>query len=88
MVAVAYIEWGINFISKLNGMFAIALFDIDIQKIILTRDKLGIKPLYYTIYRKELIFSSEIKAILKAGVKKRAKLQSVKGVLNYSNYHW
>ncbi len=65
----AYKEWDKNFIHKLRGMFAFAIYDRQKQKILLYRDKIGVKPLYYAFYKNNFIFSSEIKAILKSGVK-------------------
>lgn len=60
----AYLHWGKNFIHKLRGMFAIALWDVQKDLIYLYRDRIGIKPLYYTIHNHKLYFASEIKAIL------------------------
>ncbi len=60
----AYMEWGKESIHKFNGMFAFALFDKEKKELCLARDRYGIKPLYYTISGKTLIFGSEIKAIL------------------------
>jgi len=59
-----YEEKGENFVHDLNGMFALALWDQRLQKLILARDRLGIKPLYYTQSKQRLLFSSEIKALL------------------------
>ena len=59
-----YEKWGINFIQKLNGMFAIVLWDTINNFLFLIRDRIGIKPLYYTFFEKKIIFASEIKAIL------------------------
>jgi len=61
----SYEEWGIDFVTKLNGMFAFALWDGIGKKLFLVRDRLGIRPLHYTIDGNRLIFSSEAKAILK-----------------------
>lgn len=56
--------YGIRFIEKLNGMFAIAAFKTDTKELFLFRDRFGIKPLYYWFNGKTLCFSSEIKAII------------------------
>jgi asparagine synthase (glutamine-hydrolysing) len=55
---------GINCIKDFNGMFAFCLFDKANQKAYLVRDRMGIKPLYYTHINDEIIFGSEVKAIL------------------------
>ncbi len=60
-----YEKYGPAGFAKLNGMFAISLYDIKKQKIYLIRDHFGIKPLYYFIFKHQLIYASEIKAILK-----------------------
>lgn len=60
-----YEEYGDKCASHLRGMFAFALWDERKQRLVLARDRLGIKPLYYTITNKTLFFASEIKAFLK-----------------------
>ncbi len=59
-----YDRFGIDFIHKLNGMYAIALYDKSADSLFLIRDRLGIKPLYYARFRDEIAFSSELKSIL------------------------
>jgi asparagine synthase (glutamine-hydrolysing) len=64
VIAHAYEEYGDAFISKLRGMFAFALWDQTFQKLLLARDHIGVKPLYYTTADGSLLFGSEIKALL------------------------
>ncbi|MFQ5453713.1 MAG: asparagine synthase (glutamine-hydrolyzing), partial [Candidatus Zixiibacteriota bacterium] len=61
----AYLEYGIECLVQFNGMFAFALYDKRNDKVFVVRDRIGIKPLYYTQRDGRLIFSSEIKGILK-----------------------
>jgi asparagine synthase (glutamine-hydrolysing) len=61
----AYQEYGIDFVSKLYGMFAIALWDSRAKKLHLIRDRIGIKPVYYTVHNGALFFGSEIKSIVR-----------------------
>lgn len=63
-----YQKLGIDFIKELNGDFAIALFDRSKSKLYLIRDRVGVKPLYYYRDNENLIFASEIKAILASGL--------------------
>jgi len=59
-----YEEFGAAFPNKINGMFAIALWDTEKDIMLLVRDRLGVKPLFYAEMRGALVFGSEIKAIL------------------------
>lgn len=65
MIIHAYEQWGLDCIQKFRGMFAIALWDGRKEEFILIRDRIGIKPLYYTIENQVLTFASEIKALLR-----------------------
>lgn len=60
VIGVAFIHWGEEFVNKLNGIFAIAIFDQSNQTLYLYRDRFGIKPLYYTQSCKTLVFASRI----------------------------
>jgi len=59
-----YEEMGLDFLEKLNGMFALMLWDRPRQRLILARDRLGIKPLYYSLSDRHLLFGSEVKSLL------------------------
>ena len=61
----SYEEWGTEMFAKFDGMFAIALVDLEKQKLILGRDRVGLKPLFYFKNENALIWASEIKSILK-----------------------
>lgn len=60
----AYMEYGDRFIDKVDGMFAIAIYDKRCNKIKLFRDRVGIKPLYYYVYGHSFGFASELKGIM------------------------
>ncbi|KZZ36833.1 asparagine synthase (glutamine-hydrolyzing), partial [Oleiphilus sp. HI0086] len=59
-----YEEYGLDFVNHLNGQFAIALWDKKQQRAVLTRDRVGISPLFYSQQAQSLAFASEVKAIL------------------------
>jgi asparagine synthase (glutamine-hydrolysing) len=60
----AYLEWGDAFVDRLNGMFALAIWDTRREELLLVRDRLGIKPLFYAPTTHGVLFGSEPKAIL------------------------
>jgi asparagine synthase (glutamine-hydrolysing) len=60
----AYRQWGIGCIHRLRGMFAFGLWDARARRLWLARDRIGLKPLYYAIYRGRLAFASQITALL------------------------
>ncbi|MDY6991601.1 MAG: N-acetylglutaminylglutamine amidotransferase, partial [Pseudomonadota bacterium] len=63
----AYAEWGAEFIHHLHGMFAFALWERDSGRVLLARDRLGIKPLYYAPLPHGLRFASSLPALVAAG---------------------
>lgn len=60
----SYEEWGLHCVSRLKGMFSLAIFDRKKKTIFLARDRVGEKPLFYSLYKNNFFFSSEIKPIL------------------------
>jgi asparagine synthase (glutamine-hydrolysing) len=80
----AYEQYGETFVTKLNGMFAIALWDSAKRKLILARDRMGIKPLHYRVKGKSILFSSEMKAILQAPMDRAVDRQALYTILNLS----
>lgn len=61
----AFAEWGTDSLLKFNGMFAFVVWDREELRMTLARDRYGVKPLYYAVRGKTILFGSEIKAILK-----------------------
>ncbi len=81
-----YEEYGVDFIVKLNGMFAFALYDIRSNKLILARDRLGVKPLYYFLNDTTFAFASEIKALLEIdGIKREMNPSAAAQYLRFQN---
>ncbi len=60
----AYAQWGRGCLEKLNGIFAFAVWEHHQKRLFLARDRIGVKPLFYSLYRGGLLFASEIKTIL------------------------
>lgn len=65
VIVYAYKIYGLDFVNHLRGMFAIAIWDRPAQQFLLVRDRLGQKPLFYSIDGFQLVFASEIKALIK-----------------------
>ncbi|HEY0761299.1 MAG TPA: asparagine synthase (glutamine-hydrolyzing) [Pyrinomonadaceae bacterium] len=64
----AYRQFGVDAFRKLRGMFALALWDNQNQTLVLARDPLGIKPLYYYVSENTFVFASELRALLASGL--------------------
>lgn len=80
----AYLKWGIDCVSRFNGMFAIALFDRETEEFYLVRDRIGKKPLYYRLEQGNLVFASELKPIMECpGFEKKIRTE----VLSRYLYH-
>ena len=82
----AYRVWGLDGIAKFNGMWAFSLVDLQRGMFILSRDRLGIKPLYFAWLNGTLLFASEIKALLTFPGMDRALNR--RGVFDYLSYRY
>jgi len=79
-----YEETGDKFLDKIEGVFSLALWDSSKRKLILAKDKFGLKPLYYLIWNNRLLFSSELKSFLNhPGFKKRIDRFALRYCLQY-----
>ncbi|MGH8798923.1 MAG: asparagine synthase (glutamine-hydrolyzing), partial [Casimicrobiaceae bacterium] len=79
-----YEEHGLDFVLHLRGMFGLALWDARRRRLVLARDRLGIKPLHYAITRDGLYFGSEQKAILASGaIEARPDVASLRQLFSY-----
>jgi asparagine synthase (glutamine-hydrolysing) len=80
----AYEEYGDDFVTYLNGQFAIGLWDRDRRRLLLLRDRTGIRPLFYTRAAGRLLFASEVKALFAcAGVERRLDPAALGQVFTY-----
>ncbi|EHQ88531.1 asparagine synthase (glutamine-hydrolyzing) [Desulfosporosinus youngiae] len=64
-VLLSYLEWGPSCVERLNGIFAFGIWDSKEQRLFVARDRLGVKPLFYSAQTNSLVFASELKALLK-----------------------
>ncbi len=80
----AYHFWGIDCLSRLDGMFAFAVYDFRNQSLFLARDRIGIKPLYYQADQNSIVFASELRALLtQSEVKRDFDLEALDLYLHY-----
>jgi len=80
----SYEQWGVECVKKLSGMFAFAIWDKKIRRLLLARDRVGKKPLFYAINNGILTFASELQAILKNPIVSRD--YDWQGIDNYLSY--
>ncbi|MFT4986139.1 MAG: asparagine synthase (glutamine-hydrolyzing) [Flavobacteriales bacterium] len=84
VVLAAYEMFGVDCFEMFNGMFALAIWDKQTEELIIARDRMGIKPLYYYIKDQTIMFASEIRAIMHSGFMKAELDQS--GLVDYMRY--
>jgi len=78
-----YVKLGSAVLEKLNGMFAFAIWDTVERSLFVARDRVGIKPLYYSLFDRSLYFASEPKALLTAGVSSELNQEAMSELLLY-----
>ncbi|MBI3517963.1 MAG: asparagine synthase (glutamine-hydrolyzing) [Bacteroidetes bacterium] len=88
VILAAYLRWGVDCVKRFNGMFAFAIWDTVEQKLVIVRDRLGVKPLYYHYKNGLLCFASEIRALIHSGlIDKKISLKSVAEYVQYATVH-
>ena len=78
-----YEEYGDDFVKRLQGMFAVAIWDRPRQRVLLARDRLGIKPLFYALHDGQLLWGSEIKSILTTDIPRRVDPAALHDYLSF-----
>ncbi|WP_417536862.1 asparagine synthase (glutamine-hydrolyzing) [Methylophaga sp.] len=81
-----YEQYGLDLFSKLRGMYAFAIYDTDNERLVVARDRFGIKPLFYSVSETgRLVFGSEIKCLLSTGfINKKINIQALDAYLTYT----
>lgn len=88
VILASYLRWGNNCMKRFNGMFAFAIWDTIEQKLVIARDRLGVKPLYYQYKNNTLVFASEIRALIYSGiVDKKINQSAVAEYIQYATVH-
>ncbi|HEX7414737.1 MAG TPA: asparagine synthase (glutamine-hydrolyzing) [Bacteroidia bacterium] len=88
VILASYMRWGNDCLQHFNGMFAFAIYDKQTKNTFIARDRMGIKPLYYTFQNNTLLFASEIRAILQSNlVEKKINQDGLVDYLQYQTVH-
>ena len=83
----AYIKWGENFLTKIKGMFAFAIYDLKNKKIFCARDHFGQKPFFYYYHKKDFVFSSDLSSLIANPlIKKDLCFTSILKYLHYDSF--
>jgi len=83
VVLKAYLHQGVSCLHKFNGMWAFAVYDTEKKSVFISRDRLGVKPLFYSIYNNKLFIASEIKSLWAAGVPKKFNADAFGELLSF-----
>ena len=86
VILAAYQRWGEDCVGRFNGMFAFALWDEDRKRLFCARDRLGVKPFHYARSGTQLLFGSEVKALLAGGHPPAPDMRSWARYLTYGAY--
>ena len=84
VIAHLYEDRGRDFVSELRGMFGLAVWDRKTRTLVLARDRLGIKPLFYRQDSSSLVFASELKSLLEPGFPRTVDMQALHDYLSYN----
>ena len=88
VILAAYLRWGMECLQRFNGMFAFSIWDNQEQRLLIVRDRLGVKPLYYHLKNNVLSFASEIRALLDSGLTdKKINLSAAAEYIQYTTVH-
>lgn len=88
VIIAAWKTWGVKCLQKFNGMFAFALWDEQKQTLFIARDRMGIKPLYYTYQGQSILFASEIRSLLASNlVPRKMDQNALVDYLRYQTVH-
>lgn len=88
VILASYMRWGKDCLQHFNGMFAFVIYDTLEKTVFVARDRMGIKPLYYSFQNNTLVFASEIRAVLQSGlVEKNINKDSLVDYLQYQTVH-
>lgn len=88
VILAAYSRWGKDCLSRFNGMYGFAIWDEQKKELFIARDRLGIKPIYYSISNQVLAFSSEIRSLLESEiVPRKLNADALPDYLRYQTVH-
>jgi len=88
VILAAYMRWGKECLQHFNGMFAFAIYDKQEKTVFIARDRMGVKPLYYSFQDDHLLFASELRAILRSQlIENKINREALPDYLQYQTVH-